>query len=1469
MHTQSIKHFLQLVIALTGLLFSSSLSLWAQGTLVTNAIVNPSFEEARTVTNGDGTVFRTPVGWQTLRQGTLQQYSPNPGDPCYNAVTQRSDDHYARIVTPMEGLAGVLGGAPSDYDDPSIVWGDYGVDGSKVCLYPGIWQWSWDGMAGIKQTVANLPAGTYTLTATLGGKMKSARTDVDARWILGMGVLKGSDAAAVASDSLSVNEERPVLMDGLGMVHSVTFTVNGTEDITIKAYAHSTENAWEPLMFWCDDFQLYYHGSRTDVTSVKLNNPSFESKLFTPNGRPSVTGWTISRTGDATYWGVVESNSTYSKLSNLSAQAGNRVLLVYHSNTTDGSKKAVAAENTSTYGAESHVTLTTTTKQSLDPGQYECSIRFKLADFGGAQAQIGLTATPQHGAYGTTGLLWGQSTFWNCTEITRSWSLLNGYSYSYNTSRWSNLEWKTITTSFEVTTAGTADIKVDLLLPAGDCIRHENWGRWAYGTEALIDNLTLTKVDIKPILPEDGEYYLYNPETEQYLGTHGGANYGTQAMMDDVGLNVDLMPYTDNAIAVGTKIANGAGNDRLFVDNNAGVFCDGGTAQYLTLERTGALQVYYLKNNNKYITAHANAAPTGEDTPSDASKWVLKNYRQRVEDMWCMQPGDEPMDVTFLIQCPDLGYRDQRWTDGAWTTWAEDGGTDAVRTYGENNVGATQYRRGGNISNYIVENWHRRPHVYQTIQSRDANVALPAGVYTLTAQGFDGENGTTSYLYIKDENNSDLSETRVALPKMSELGQSFGGTDFVDGVISNWFTADKNNALVSASAFIFGDGAHEPTPGGDGDYYPVRFTIGVQNTGLDQWTVFDNFRLTYRPFNLDDINAEVAANAALTADIKNLGINAFQINQAEEPHMKALTKASAVSVICDANKEDYRNGLYILMQAKKDFPSDLHQLLVNKPDPSKSYFIKNTTAGYGKQNNLLTFKSKQSADLSQNTTAMGWTEASGSIFPQTVTFTSADVNCTAKVGNTQAAWTGASGVYGHSCTDAAGRTANMVEFYGSSAAGVKMQQTITGLEPGVYRAEFFATSHNAWGNEGATLNADLGDAAYVFATSGGVTRKSYFMARQNGGFVSGEPEEPIINDIVVGADGELTLGLALAKSGKTEWQTLQIKSLTKVEANQYTLSYERSDGRRVYVGTATKTGLGTGTDFLRPTTDVSKALKVKVDAQTTADGIWWLRNTECGDERIGGNGTDDAGFYTAEHAAGGHTRYYDMQLAEMTDAYKCNITKDASNKAWLWGAYHFATLILPFDADVPSGVEAYTISGVTGKQVNLSQVTTLKANTPYILYNGESTSNLKGTLSGFGKAFDDPDNEGITASNMTGSYFDNLVSIPTGDYFLSAKTYNKGTADEYTAVGLFRAVEGVSRKLAANTAYFTPPSAGGTREEAYYFSWEEDAIEDLLPLGDVEVVGFYDASGKMLPRMQKGLNILRMSDGTTRKLMVK
>ena len=139
---------------------------------------------------------------------------------------------------------------------------------------------------------------------------------------------------------------------------------------------------------------------------------------------------------------------------------------------------------------------------------------------------------------------------------------------------------------------------------------------------------------------------------------------------------------------------------------------------------------------------------------------------------------------------------------------------------------------------------------------------------------------------------------------------------------------------------------------------------------------------------------------------------------------------------------------------------------------------------------------------------------------------------------------GGSGTYG-SVTTRDGRTQALAEFYGSSDTGIKMSQKISGLRNGIYEATLFATSHNAWGNHSAALDADADDVAYVYALpEGGVTIQQFFKARHDGGMSKSEPCRVTISNITVDK-GALTLGLGLAQSAKTEWQTLQIYSLTR------------------------------------------------------------------------------------------------------------------------------------------------------------------------------------------------------------------------------------------------------------------------------------------------------------------------------------
>ncbi len=1466
MHTKSIKQSLQLFVTLLLLLLANTGNVWGQ-TNISYAIENPSFEDANLITNHKsawdqvGQTYANCTGWKTFEYDNVEMSNDN------------DDVFFIQSLSPAKKL----GISKSDY-------ASLGIDGDYVGYYERE-VWSWSGLHGIKQLVSNLPAGTYTLTAVMGAPLGSA----GGNWFTKLGVDVG--ATMTTTDICTYYDERQVDEAYVGRIHSVTFTLTSTSSITITACIRSDFNALEATRFWIDNVQLFSYGS--DVTNGKFVNPSFNSAYVQPvvateTNKKKVTGWEVTSTDNTyVYYGVIGSSNYngYSKLKNVAAQDGDdKVMFVRHGEANNSSTLSYTSIGTgdsypTNKGFYQQATVKLKTVASgLTPGNYMCTAKVKLADYGGAQARVGMSATPQYGHGGNTGLLWSKTSYFNQHIWQKDYALYTsgdyGFDYGVYNGYWnydmdgetgkaitsSPKAWQDVSVNFEVLRTGDVEIEITLDFPAGDSferIRYRLKGAFDYteieagkayvcGTEALIDNITISTLTpwVKP-----GDYYLYNEDTGMYLGTHAGAAWGSQTMCDTGGMEVTLASRTDATATIDTKMANGS-NRYLYV-TGSDIYSDGASSQRLTVQTQGSGELVTLKQNDKYVTAQANGVLAATDVATDASLWRLKTYAQRVRELQEMEAGDAAVDATFLIQNPDFGRYDTRWSN--WVTEAN-GSTQIYGEYNNNSLanGASEYRRGGNVNNYIVENWHHAPHVYQGITSRDANVPLPAGIYTLTAQGFDGEDGTTSQLYLRDENNADVTTESADFPRLSSLGQTFENGAFVNGTISDWFTADRTRAEMEIEAYVFGSSGTTAQEKGAGYNYPASFTVGVQNTGYDQWTVFDNFHLTYRPFSAADVTAESNALSAKKNNLVNLGTEAFQVNVETEPHIVALNNAIAAAS-AGTTKDDFRDNVLSLKRAQAAFEVGLSNLVVNEPDIAKYYCIKNVSDTYGKKNNALTFKAKQNANLEANTTAMGWSEAEGSIYPQTVTFTKIpDVNCTSNVGTAQAAWTGASGT----CTI---NGISMAELYNSSSAGVKMSQEITGLTPGLYRAELYATSHNARGEDGALLSGERSGVAYVFATGNGNTRKTYFIARgvePNG--VTGEPETPVIEDIEVGADGKLTLGLGLESSNLTGWHAIQIKSLQKVSYSDYTLSYTRADGNVVYVGTGATTGLGTTTSELRPTTTAGKALSVRIDSQSNNDGEWWLRNTECSNMRIGANGTNDEGFFTGE--VNGYS-YYDMHLAELTA--KPSVTNT------VYGAYHFGTLIVPFDCPVPDNVEAYQITGVDGRKAVLSRRYELKSNTPYILWI-ESNSNVQSTMQGFGAAYYDPDHEGITTTNMTGSYFDNQVQIPTGDYFLSAKVYNKGTENEETRVALYRVVESVPRWLRANSAYFTPPSSG-VREEAYFFSWfdEVDSVDDLLPVGNVELLGVYDASGKQLPRLQKGLNILKMADGTTRKIMVK
>ena len=956
------------------------------------------------------------------------------------------------------------------------------------------------------------------------------------------------------------------------------------------------------------------------------------------------------------------------------------------------------------------------------------------------------------------------------------------------------------------------------------------------------------------------EYYLKNKATGQYLGARGDDYWGTNAMDDPVGLNVSIST-SGTGVIIDTQVygntqdaVNQAGDHFLYYNaDRSKVHLDGTNTNTVwtmtkqsdgsyTFRNTGSVKRYLATNGkgNQLVLSTSGAA--------DASKWELVSYAQRVQELRDMASGDAEVDASFLIKGGNFTRGDRR-VLGNWaiitddTNYASGGGTNTeFSTYFNNDNanryeigGSTQTRRGGHANNYVAEVYRHTYDISQTIVSGNPAIELPAGVYTLTAQCFDRLDGTgaqSSYLYIADNN----TEKKSAFTSYN----TSDNLSFTDGTIGTRFAADEANYRQSVVGKITGN----------------NFTVGVKQGAKLTWSVFDNFRLTYRPFKASDVTEEKAEAESQMASLVNKGTGEFQINTATEPHCQALTTANSLTS-AGSTVDDYCNALALILPANRDFAQAVenHDLLVNAPSETAYYNVKNISAGYDHRNKVLTFKSTAGADLTGNTTSMGWNETEGSVYPQTVTFQKvADVDKTSSVATD--GWLTGTGAIAGGPVDINGQS--MRELYSSSSAGTKLYQNVTGLPAGTYRAVLYATSHNARGEDGASLDGTDNTTAYVFATSNGTTKKTFFTARGiQPGAVTGEPEEVTLENITVGTDGKLTLGLGLAKAEMTGWHTIQIKSLTKVSYNEYTMSYVRSDGTRIYVGTGTTTGLGNNHNLLRPTTDASKAVAVKIDANTTADGTWWLRNPLSGDRRIGGNGAADAGFFTCD---GDNGAYYDQSLSVAPTVAETNKVALTVNST-----YKFSTLMLPFDAGFPEGVQAYTVEDIDGNNIVLTTADKFKANVPYIVYAESGYSGA--ALTGYGAAFTD---ETITDNHLTGtSLTDKTVYIPAGSYVLSHKKYTVAGGKEEDRVGFYRVTTDNSVTLPKNRAYFSIGTSAGVKE-AYFFGEGDDetGLADLLS-GEKEVEGFYDVKGMRLPRMQKGVNVIRFTDGTTRKVTVK
>ena len=246
-------------------------------------------------------------------------------------------------------------------------------------------------------------------------------------------------------------------------------------------------------------------------------------------------------------------------------------------------------------------------------------------------------------------------------------------------------------------------------------------------------------------------------------------------------------------------------------------------------------------------------------------------------------------------------------------------------------------------------------------------------------------------------------------------------------------------------------------------------------------------------------------------------------------------------------------------------------------------------------------------------------------------------------------------------------------------------------------------------------------------------------------------------------------------------QTLMLK---QAEGNLYTISTIFADGKEHYLCTAQTIGTG-NTNQIRTTDDASKALLIEV-IPTDVQGVYNLWNTEA-NGLLGCQDGDDK-------ASGG--------LYGTSSHPTFTITETDMPSVTLTTAAEWATLILPFNAEIPDGLEVYSCAGTETEgedaTLTLEAVEAIAANTPYIV---KAAADFTHTFEGFGAA----ETTSYTVGMLTGTFAE--MEAVEGTYVLQNQA-EKG-------VGFYK-VETEKPTVKANRAYLNAEAApAGSNVQAF------------------------------------------------------
>lgn len=201
---------------------------------------------------------------------------------------------------------------------------------------------------------------------------------------------------------------------------------------------------------------------------------------------------------------------------------------------------------------------------------------------------------------------------------------------------------------------------------------------------------------------------------------------------------------------------------------------------------------------------------------------------------------------------------------------------------------------------------------------------------------------------------------------------------------------------------------------------------------------------------------------------------------------------------------------------------------------------------------------------------------------------------------------------------------------------------------------------------------------------------------------------------------------------------------------------------------------------------------------------------------------------------------------------------DAAFKRTATGYDGWATVCLPFAANVPEGVEAWEIESVKAGALNMKKITTIPANKAVLLQFDEAAGLAVSASSATVLKTVAASERGKT--ELVGVYA--KQQAPVGSYVLQKKNgtlaFYKVETDKQPNIPAFR-------------AYLTVAPGETAKGNVMRINFEETTgISDMQNNETILTPAMkYNMAGQSVQHMKKGVQIQRMSDGSVRKVMVK